>query len=77
MNVALRLAWDCALILCLPPLWARSEDDRAKAFQELKVQAERNDPTAQYQLGACYAEGMGVEKDPVLAAKWYRKAAAI
>jgi TPR repeat protein len=30
---------------------------------------------AQYNLGICYANGEGVAKDQVKAAKWYRKAA--
>jgi TPR repeat protein len=30
---------------------------------------------AQYNLGVCYDKGEGVSKDPVEAAKWYRKAA--
>ena len=30
---------------------------------------------AQYNLGACYKNGIGVEKDPAEAVKWYRKAA--
>ena len=31
--------------------------------------------TAQYNLGVSYANGEGVKKDPVKAARWYRKAA--
>ena len=30
---------------------------------------------AQYNLGRCYADGIGVAKDPVMAVKWYEKAA--
>jgi TPR repeat protein len=31
--------------------------------------------TAQYNLGHCYAEGLGVEQDYTQAVHWYRKAA--
>ncbi len=32
-------------------------------------------PAAQYCLGICYHDGLGVEKDPVEAVKWYRQSA--
>ena len=37
--------------------------------------AEQGDAEAQFNLGAMYANGAGVELDIVEAVKWYRKAA--
>lgn len=37
--------------------------------------AERGDAVAQFNLGVCYANGLGVEKDAKESVKWYRKAA--
>lgn len=37
--------------------------------------AEQGDAAAQYNLGACYAKGLGVEQSYEEAVKWYRKAA--
>ena len=37
--------------------------------------AEQNDADAQFRLGTCYYNGIGVEKDVVEAVKWWRKAA--
>lgn len=41
----------------------------------LKKSAEQGDAKAQYNLGVCYYNGNGVEKDYQEAVKWYRKAA--
>ena len=50
--------------------------DEEGAFQAYKAAAEKYDSAeAQLQLGLCYAEGKGNEKNMVEAAKWYRKAA--
>lgn len=38
--------------------------------------AEQNNADAQYRLGACYANGMGVARNQVEALKWIRKSAA-
>jgi len=38
--------------------------------------AEQGDADAQFELGQCYANGRGVEKDAKEAVAWYRKAAA-
>jgi TPR repeat protein len=45
-------------------------------FQEYKAGAEQGDAEAQFNLGYCYDDGRGVEKDYAEAVKWYRKAAA-
>ena len=39
--------------------------------------AEQEDPYAQCQLGICYFEGLGVEKDPDLASELLRRSAEI
>ena len=46
--------------------------DAARAF---RIAAEKGIPEAQYNLGYCYSNGEGVEKDTVEAVKWFRKAA--
>ena len=43
--------------------------------QDLRLQAERGDPTAQYLLGSLYEHGQGVPQSLQEAIKWYRKAA--
>lgn len=43
--------------------------------QDLLLQAERGDPTAQYLLGSLYEHGQGVPQSLQEAIKWYRKAA--
>ena len=40
-----------------------------------KAEAEKGDPVSQCSLGAIYANGTEVEKDPVEAVKWFRKSA--
>ena len=47
----------------------------AEQVRALRAQAEQGDATAQYNLGVCYANGKGVEKDAEEAVKWYHKAA--
>ena len=52
--------------------------DRANYATSLKVwipQAKNGNPKAQVMLGEIYEKGLGGLTDPVLAAKWYRKAA--
>lgn len=43
--------------------------------QDLRLQAERGDPNAQYLLGSLYEHGQGVPQSLQEAIKWYRKAA--
>ena len=47
----------------------------AANIDELKKAAEQGDAQAQYNLGVCYANGNGVEKNLSEAVKWWRKAA--
>jgi hypothetical protein len=44
-------------------------------YAALKQKADQGDAGAQLNLGLCYDNGRGVERDPVKAAEWYRKAA--
>jgi hypothetical protein len=50
--------------------------EEVKAFKGCKVQAEKGDPIAQYDLGNSYYGGNGVVQDYVQAVSWYRKAIA-
>jgi TPR repeat protein len=43
-------------------------------FNETQKAAERGDANAQYQLALCYAQGIGVEKNPSNAVFWCEKA---
>lgn len=43
--------------------------------QDLRLQAERGDPNAQYLLGSLYEHGQGMPQSHQEAVKWYRKAA--
>jgi len=45
------------------------------SIDSLRKKAEAGDAKSQYNLGVCYANGEGVEKDVTEAAKWFRKAA--
>ena len=54
---------------------AESPLAEVKRFKEFKAKAEKGDRSAQYNLGVCYSNGIGVVKDEAEAVKWYRKAA--
>ena len=47
------------------------------AIEELRAQAEQDDPGAQFRLGKAYYTGEGVSKNLVEGIKWYRKAAEL
>ena len=51
-------------------------DRNEEAMNTLIRLAEQGNEQGQYELGKCYEEGFGVEKDMAEAVKWYRKAAA-
>jgi TPR repeat protein len=71
LLAALLLAF-CLLCACHR---AEQDDLTKNTFQEIKAKAERGNARAQYNLGLCYKNGEGVEKDYVEAVKWFRKAA--
>jgi TPR repeat protein len=50
--------------------------DLRKAAEWFRMAANQGHARSQYQLGKCYEEGEGVEKDRTKAIEWYRKAAA-
>ena len=51
--------------------------DLKRAAAGFRKAAEAGDPMAMFLLGEMYEVGEGVEKDPVLAASWFDKAAAL
>ena len=76
MTTAPMAALFCAASLVLPYVHAQQGDAARWQFtEELKAKAEKGDPEAQSNLGACYGHGAGVTKDYVEAVKWYRRAA--
>ena len=44
-------------------------------FEKMMIYAKNGDPNSQTNLGYCYQNGQGVQKDEAEAVKWYRKAA--
>jgi hypothetical protein len=59
-------------LLAMLPMKAEAEKTPYTIY---KAQAERGEKDSQRLLGGCYANGEGVLKDEVEAAKWYRKSA--
>jgi TPR repeat protein len=63
--------------------WIRKADEAMRANRDrdaaehLRKAADLGSADAAYLLGAFYAEGLGVAKDPAAAVAWYRKAAAM
>lgn len=72
-----------AVVLPMTALAGQLEDGTAamesgsyqKAYKLLYPLAEQGDAAAQDCIAAMYCEGLGVEKDEVLGASWYQKAA--
>jgi len=48
----------------------------ADTFADRQAAAERGEARGQYQLGRCYAEGLGVAPDQAAAYRWFAAAAA-
>jgi TPR repeat protein len=59
----------------LPASERLPSDNEKKVFESCLKAAEQGDAAAQFNLGFYYANGRGVAKDEVEAAKWYRKGA--
>ena len=53
---------------------AYAEQDYPAAMESFAFAAERGHTKAQFQLGKCYYEGTGVEKDDAKAIEWLRRA---
>lgn len=49
-------------------------DELREHFEDL-LESDQNDPQVQFEIGQCYREGRGVEKDARLAEKWLERAA--
>ena len=64
-----------AFCLLCPCAHAQQDESRRSRFLAVEAKAKQGDAAAQYNLGVCYYNGIGVEKDYVEAVKWYRKAA--
>src|SRR5262245_54379450 len=69
MRSSLNQVWPVALSIAIVGSIACGEVDRTR------WKAPYGDADAQIALAAAYAQGAGVDKDPVEAAAWYRKAA--
>lgn len=54
---------------------AMESGDYQTAYKLLYPLAEQGDPQAQDCIGSMYLEGLGVEKDEIMAADWYAKSA--
>ena len=50
-------------------------DPRAKAIPYLRERADAGDPEAQFKLGECYRDGIGVSKELTEAKRWLQAAA--
>src|SRR5690349_23885659 len=84
--IAFALLVSLAIPFAAVPVFAKSEPtdhamqamqkgDYKTALAELRPLAEKNDAKAQFLMGMLYDAGHGVDQDPSIAAKWYRKAA--
>ena len=62
-----------AVILVL--VYTAAVADQSTEIEELRLQAEQGDASAQYNLGVMYDRGDGVDQDYQEALKWYRLAA--
>jgi len=79
MNLALPLRIVAALLGLLVFLStsvnAGMTQPEIEEFKSWKAKADRGDPNAQFNVGVCYSQGLGVYRDLVEGASWYRKAA--
>lgn len=49
--------------------------DKARAVREYRITAKSDDLSAEYNMGICYYNGTGVDKNHVEAVRWFRRAA--
>ncbi|GGK38778.1 tetratricopeptide repeat protein [Salinarimonas ramus] len=66
-----RAAYNLALLL----FGSEAEADLARAADLVRRAAEAEIPTAQHALGVLYAEGRGLEENPIAAAAWFARSA--
>ena len=64
-----------ALLALSVSIRATPEDASARPIPDLKAEAEKGDPSAQFELGVAYQFGKAVGKNPVESVKWFRMAA--
>ena len=75
MNSILRTLLVFVLLAAAGFAQKRDVIAEAEKFEQTMTKAEAGDSTAQYNLGVMYADGVGVQRGPAEARKWYRKAA--
>jgi hypothetical protein len=68
-------AWLFAVLLAVLVSACGDSEKDMNTFKESKFFADHDIPESQFNLGCCYRDGIGVAKNPALAAKWYRKSA--
>ena len=57
-------------------IFKKSTDYKIPPIEKLRELSGQNDAAAQYQLGWCYENGLGVERNIQIAVRWYEKSAA-
>jgi TPR repeat protein len=56
--------------------WAKArQQGKAEAVKWFRKAADQGDARAQFMLGLCYRQGLGVQEDHATAMEWFRKAA--
>src|SRR5919206_107151 len=58
-----------------PPTPSHMKKDGIKAFEYYKNLAEKGDIDAQFELGCCYSDGIGIENDKAKAFEYYKRSA--
>lgn len=76
MNMLMRV-FDWVLVFLKSVAFGRVADRSmsARSFAKIEAAAKSGDPSAQFELGNLYAEGVVVDKDYFQAAGWFRSAA--
>lgn len=67
-----------SLLLFLPPGLLLADPTSSPTNQQIQLlllRAKTNDADAEFELGKCYHEGLGVKKDSAESLRWYEKAA--
>jgi hypothetical protein len=79
MNHFLRLravaALLCSLVFFPASVNAGMTQREIEEFKSWKAKADRGDPNAQFNVGVCYSQELGVYRDLAEGAAWYLKAA--
>lgn len=75
MEVSVRFLFFSLALLLLARLEATEDLPLPVYSPDLATKAELNDPVAQFEIGRCFALGVGVPKDEVLARQWWARSA--